>query len=104
MVRVRDHAGAAFSARADRHPQCVEDEFGLEVVAHRPADDPPAEDVLDGGEEEEALPGLHVLEVADPEPVRLGPREVAVDEIRSRRPHRVSCGCARPSSATIGAP
>ena len=86
------------------HPQCVEDEFGLQVVAHRPADDPPAEDVLDGGEEEEPLPGLHVLEVADPEPVRLLAGKAPVDKIRGRRPDRVSCGCARPATAAVSTP
>ena len=41
------------------------------------------------GEEQEALAGLDVLEVAHPKRVRLGARESAVDEVRSRgRPHR----------------
>ena len=75
------HDAAGATAGADGHPERVEDELGLEVIAHRPTDDPPAEHVLDGGQEEEALPGLDVLEIADPEPVRLRSGEVAVDEI-----------------------
>jgi len=65
VIGVCNHAGAVAAAGADRHPERVQDELGLEVVAHRPADDPAAVDVLDGGEEEEALPGLDVLEIAD---------------------------------------
>ena len=82
VIRVRDHAGSCRAAGADGHAERVEDELGAKVVAHRPADDPPAEDVLDDGEEEEALTGLDVFEVADPEPVRLRPCEVAVDQVR----------------------
>lgn len=77
-------ADGVTTADADSHPECVEDELCLEVVAHRPADDPAADDVLDGGEEEEALAGLDVLEVADPEPVRLGACEVTVYKVPAR--------------------
>ena len=76
------NAGGPVAASGDGHPERVQDEVGFEVVAHRPADDPAAEHVLDRGEEEEPLSGLDVLQVADPEPVRLRPREVAVDEVR----------------------
>jgi hypothetical protein len=79
---MRHDAGGVSAASAHSHPERVQDELALEVVAHRPADDPAAEDILDGGEKEEALPGLDVLEVAHPEPVRLRPGEVALDEIR----------------------
>src|SRR6266536_2653593 len=89
---MRHDAGGGRAAAADCHPERVEHELGFEVVAHRPADDPAAEDVLDGGEEEVALPGLDVLQVADPEPVRLRTGEVAVDEVRRRRPLRVADG------------
>src|SRR6476646_2232288 len=95
VIRVRDHAGGLLAADADRHPERVEHQLGFDVVAHGPADDPPAEDVLDGREEEEALPGLDVLEVADPEPVRLRTGEVAVDEVRRRVSLRIADGRAR---------
>jgi hypothetical protein len=58
---------------------------------------------LDGREEEEALPGLDVLEVADPEPVRLRPREVAVDEIGRRVALRVADRRLEAAAAAVGA-
>src|SRR5581483_12482128 len=88
VIGVCNDAGGVTTPGRDRHSERVEHELALQVVAHRPADDPAAEDVLDGGEEEEALPGLDVLEIAHPEPVRLRPGEVAVDEVRSRGPLR----------------
>src|SRR5205823_5770529 len=101
VIRMRDHAAGISATGGDRHPERVEDELGFEVVAHRPADDPTAEDVLDGGEEEEALPGLDVLEIADPEPVRLHTSELAVDEVRRRRPLRIRDGCPWPPARAV---
>src|SRR5947208_2164244 len=97
-----DHGPAAGIPLLDRHPERVQDELGLEVVAHRPADDPAAEDVLDGGEEEKALPGLDVLEVADPEPVRLRPGEVTVDEVGRRAPLGVPDSRPRAAAFAVG--
>src|SRR6266511_109843 len=97
---MRHGAGGVSAADGDGHPERVEHEVCFEVVAHRSAD-PAAEDVLDGGEEEEALAGLDVLEVADPEPVRLRPCEVAVDEVRRRGPLRITDGRARPATAAV---
>src|SRR6059058_4457465 len=55
VIRMCDDAGGDRAAARDGHPERVEDKLGFEVVAHRPADDPAAEHVLDTGEEEEAL-------------------------------------------------
>ena len=85
----------------DRHPERVKYEVGFEVVAHRPADDPAAEDVEHGGEVEDALTGLDVLEVADPEPVRLGSGEAPVDEVRAES-LRVADGGAWPAAFPVG--
>ncbi len=85
VIGVGDQPPSRRAARGDGHAERVEHELGLQVVAHRPADDAAAEDVLDGGEEQEALPGLDVLEVADPQPVGLAPGEAPVDEVRRRR-------------------
>jgi hypothetical protein len=52
--------------------------------------------------EEEALAGLDVLEVADPEPVRLRSCEVAVDKVRGRVTPRVTHGRAHPGAAAVG--
>src|SRR4051794_6579198 len=98
-----DHAGSLSAAGGDSHPERVQDELALEVVAHRPADDPTAEDVLHSRQEEEALPGLDVLEVADPEPVRLGAGEVAVDDVRCRLTLWVAHGGAYASATPVGA-
>src|SRR5712691_1014170 len=98
-----DDAGGDRAAGGDGHSERVEDEIGFEVVAHRPADDPAAEDVLDTGQEEEALTGLDVLEIADPGPVRLRPFEVTVDEVRCRRPLRIADGRAWPAAFAVGA-
>src|SRR5438093_9590331 len=96
-------AGGVSAASGDGHPERVEHEVGFQVVAHRPADDPAAEDVLDDGEEEEALAGLDVLEIADPESVRLGAGEVAVDEVGRRGPLRVTDRCPRPTLLAVSA-
>ncbi len=103
VIRVRNDAGGVTAASGHGHSECVEDELALQIVAHRPADDPAAEDVLDDGEEEEALAGLDVLEVADPEPVPLRPSEVAVDEVRRRGPFRVTHGRTHPAATAVGA-
>jgi hypothetical protein len=87
---VRHDAAGVSASDCDGHPEWVEHQVGFEVVAHRPSDDPTAEHVLHGGDEQEPLPGLDVLELTDPEPVGLRPREVAVDEIGWRRALRVT--------------
>ena len=55
------------------------------------------------GEEEEALPSLDVLEVANPETVRLRAGEVAVDQIRRRGPLRIANRRPGPAPLTISA-
>jgi len=91
-------------ARGDGHAERVEHEFALEIGAHRPADNnPPRKRVLHGGKEEEALPGLDVLEVADPEPVGLASREAPVDEIGRGGAFGVADRRPRPAAATIDA-
>jgi hypothetical protein len=53
------------------------------VVGHRPADNPAAVGVLDGGEVDPSLPGPEVGDVGHPEDVgHLGP-EVTLDEVIS---------------------
>ena len=103
VVGVRDHVGAVAASLADRHPERVEDEIGVQVVAHRPADDSAAEEVLDGGEEEEALSGLDGLQVADPEPVWLGSGEAAVDEIGCRGSLRITDRRRGPAALAVSA-
>lgn len=57
----------------------IADELGAHVAVHRPANDAPAEGVLDGGEIEPALEGPQVGDVGDPQPVGFGRPEVALE-------------------------
>src|SRR5579862_657145 len=69
------------AAAGDRHLERVDDELRFEVGPHRPADDPAAVAVHHCREVEPALPGADVLDVGDPEPVRGGRDEVALDQV-----------------------
>ena len=69
------------SALRERHLQGVGHELGAHVIGDRPADDPAAEDVLDGDEIQPPLPRAQVGDVGDPEPVGRGGEERAVDEV-----------------------
>lgn len=51
------------------------------MISHAPADDSAREDVLDGDQVQPALPRAQVGDVDDPEPVRRGGQESAVDEV-----------------------
>ena len=51
---------------------------------HRPADDQPGVGVLDRGEVQPPLAGAQVGDVSDPEHVRAGPVEVALDKVGGR--------------------
>src|SRR5262245_46222984 len=75
------HEPDSRSAACDGHLECVDDELGLEVGAHRPADDATAVAVDDRGQVEPALPAAHVLDVGDPELVRSAWVEVALDQV-----------------------
>jgi hypothetical protein len=78
----------------DRHRQRVDDQLGLEVVAHRPADDLPGAHVHHHSQEQVALERRHIGQVGEPEPVR--PRRR-----RGDRPGRVPAAPSdrAPSSA-----
>jgi hypothetical protein len=68
-------------ALGERHLQRIADQLGAHVIGHAPADDPAAEDVLDGDEVQPALPRLEVRDVGDPQAVRRGGQEGAIDEV-----------------------
>src|SRR3954463_7252338 len=89
-----DQAGAWSSSR-DGHFECVHNELCLQVIAHRPANNPAREAVDDRGEIEPARAGWDVLDVRNPELVRRRGREVAADEV-SGRPQ------ARPPDRRLG--
>jgi len=67
------------------HPERVEHELRAQVVSHRPANAATAPGVDDRREEQVALPGRHVGDVGDPEPVRSGRPKPAADEVLRRR-------------------
>src|SRR5450755_3902360 len=64
------------------------------MICHRPADDPAAVKVHDGGQIEPPLIGLDVGDVGEPDPVRRGGGEVAVEQVR----------CDREVVAAVGGP
>ena len=69
LVGVMDESWLG-SAAVDGHLEGVDDELGAEVVGDRPADDPARVAVEHDRDVEPALPGAHVADVGDPEPVR----------------------------------
>src|SRR5205823_1661665 len=84
LVGVVDEAGMR-PATGERHLERVDDELGLEVRPHRPADDAARIAVHDRGQVEPALPGAHVLDVRAPEPVRADRDEVALTRSSATR-------------------
>src|SRR5882672_2056261 len=68
-----------------RHPQGCQRELGPQMIAHRPADDPTAVQVHDGGEVEPSLIGLDVGYVGEPDLVRCGGDEAPIEQVRGDR-------------------
>jgi hypothetical protein len=93
-----DHAVGA--PLGGRHGQGVQDERGLEVRGHRPADDAAAEGIEHHGEVQEARPRRHVGDVGHPELVGGGRGEVALHEIRGHLPVGSAARGAHPSPPT----
>src|SRR5207302_6416778 len=67
------------------------------MIAHRPADDLSAVQIHHGGQIEPALIGLDVGDVGEPNPVRRGGYEVALEQIRGNREVVTAVGGARSS-------
>ena len=80
-----DEALAGALALPEGHLQGVEGEVGSQVAGRLPADDEAAVDVEDEGDVDEAGPGTHVGQIGDPETVRGGRREVALDQVLGSR-------------------
>ena len=64
-----DQAGT-WPLRRDRHPQGRQGQVGAQMVRHRPADNPAAVQIHDGGQIEPALIGLDVGDIGEPDLVR----------------------------------
>lgn len=69
-------------ALTDGHVERVDHQFSAQVRVHRPADDAATEHVEDDGEVEKTGPRRHIRDVGDPELIRGGSRELALDEVR----------------------
>ncbi len=87
---------------APRHLERVEHEFGPKMIGHRPADNLAAPGVEHDGEVEEAARRRHEGDVGHPQLIRLGCREVAIDEVRRRPALPVSAGRNRAAAAMAG--
>jgi hypothetical protein len=61
----------------DGHVECVQDQFGAQVLGHRPAHHLTRERVQDHREVQPALAGALLGDVSNPQPVRPGRHEVA---------------------------
>lgn len=88
---------------AEGHPQGVEDQVGAHVGGELPAGDLAREGFDHEGEEQSALPGAQVGEVADPQAIgRLG-AEVTLDQVGPAVGERVGL-CGPPGfAAPLGA-
>src|ERR1700681_1687047 len=64
------------------------------MILHRPADNPAAVEVQDGGQIEPALIGLDIGDVGEPDTVRRGGKEVSTEQVR----------CDREVVAAVGGP
>jgi hypothetical protein len=65
----------------DRHVEGVQDQFGAQVVGHRPADDPAGEAVQHDREVQPAFAGALLGDVGHPQPVWCWWGEVAFDQV-----------------------
>jgi hypothetical protein len=76
---------AARPLRRDGHRQGCQGQVGAQMVLHRPADNPAAIQVHDGGQIEPAPIGLDVGDVGEPDAVRRGSYEVPIQQVRGDR-------------------
>jgi hypothetical protein len=79
------------------HPKGCERRFGAQMIAHRPADDPAAVEVHDGGQVEPALVGFDVGDVSKPDPVRGRCGKVAIEQIGRDRQVVPAVGGSHPA-------
>jgi hypothetical protein len=82
----------------DRHLQCVDDQFGAQVVGHRPAHDAAGEDIQHHRQIQPPLTCGHIGDVGGPHPVRRRSGEVAVHQIVRRHRRRVTAGQPTPAA------
>jgi hypothetical protein len=86
-------------ALADGHVQGVQDQFGAQMVGHRPAHDPAGEAVQHHRQVQPALVGALLGDVGHPQPVRPWRREVPLHQVRRWCSGRVAACRPVPSTA-----
>lgn len=67
------------------------------MIRHRPADNPAAVQIHDGGQVEPALIGLDVGDIGQPDLVRSSGDEVAIEQIRGARQVVAAVGGPNPA-------
>src|SRR6266699_3369401 len=67
------------------HRQSRQWKCGAQMICHRPADDFAAVEIHDGGQIKPALIGLDVGDAGEPDPVRRGSDEDALEQVRGDR-------------------
>ena len=78
-------AAASGPSVMERLFESVQDKVGMRRSAGPPADDPPRIGVDDEGDIDEAGPGRDIGEIRDPQRIRPGRPELAVDMIQGTR-------------------
>src|ERR1700739_3251982 len=81
----------------DRHLQGRQWQAGAQMIRHRPADNPAAVQIHDGGQIEPAPIGLDVGDIGEPDLVRSGGAEAAVEQIRCGRQVVTAVGGPHPA-------
>jgi hypothetical protein len=74
-----------WAASGDGHIDGFDDQFAPEMIGHRPPDDAPTVDIKHHRQIEKPCPGGDIRDVGDPQAVRSGGSELALDKIGSRR-------------------
>ena len=92
-----DRGGASLS---HRHVQRVEDQFGAQMVGHRPPHHPAAEHIEYDGQIQESRRSRDVGDISDPQPVRGLGLEATLDQVRRGAGLEVTTCGARPLATT----
>ena len=94
LVGVMDDRGGA--SLSHRHVQRVEDQFGAQMVGHRPPHHPAAEHIEYDGQVQESRRGRDVGDVGHPQSVRGLGHEATLDQVRRGAGLGVTTRGARP--------
>jgi hypothetical protein len=78
----------------DGHGQGGDCEFGAHMIAHRPADHFPGEQVEDHGQVQPALTSRNVGDIRQPDLIRLLGREIAIEQVFRHRQRMIAIGRA----------